>query len=756
MHLRASFRALVLAVVVATPACKDNSPEQAGPPRSIRAVTLTTLTAPVGTTLGEALVVRVEDERKRPVRGARVLFTVADGMATLTPVEALTDASGDARTSVTIGQVAGRIDVTARLAGSDSSARFTITATALAASRVVVIPDPMWLEGAGAGGRLFANVADQYGNGITSAAITWRSLDPAIATVTSTGTVAGVQAGATARIEAKSAEGFTDTVLVSVADPATQACGGQGRDLAPGESLLMDPIAGGCVRATAEAEYVAVPFFSTEAPNSQTETLQLVATGIRPPPVISASPVPVMAGLRAEQPTPDAGFEGRLRLREEHEIAPLVRRARTRPAAMSSDAVMSSGAVMNAVPASAKVGDLVTINASPTYACSFPTEDARKQDMRTGRIAAITEKAIVVADTLNPAGGFVTAEYEHLGRTFDTLVAPVNERVFGAPNDIDGNQRSVIFYTSRVNEIPTGPDSYIGGYFWARDLLPETSCATSNVGEIFYMLVPDPNGVLGARRSKAFIQQVTVGTLGHEYQHLINASRRFADPLAEPAEATWLNEGLSHIAEELLFYHVSGLQPGMNLDFAKFATDSIRTLYDLYQHNNTARFERWLLDPASNTPYGLSSSLATRGAAWAFLRYLADTDGAEDDAVWYALVNSRTSGIANLEAAFNTDIKDATRNWAVAMFADDLAMNRPPVHDFPSWNLRAMYQQMEEPYPLATDRLAANDEKLLSLRGGGAAYFTFGAWAGVDARAWLRTARGTPQPPVKVTVLRVR
>ena len=43
-----------------------------------------------------------------------------------------------------------------------------------------------------------------------------------------------------------------------------------------------------------------------------------------------------------------------------------------------------------------------------------------------GKVVAITDKAIVVADTANPAGGFTDAEYRSIGVTFDTLVDPVD------------------------------------------------------------------------------------------------------------------------------------------------------------------------------------------------------------------------------------------------------------------------------------------------------------------------------------------
>jgi len=78
---------------------------------------------------------------------------------------------------------------------------------------------------------------------------------------------------------------------------------------------------------------------------------------------------------------------------------------------------------------------------------------------------------------------------------------------------------------------------------------------------MFYMLVPDSTGVVnGNSRTKAFVLQVTVGTIAHEYQHLINAARRLyilRQGGISWQEDLWLNEGLSHVAEELVYYRSS-------------------------------------------------------------------------------------------------------------------------------------------------------------------------------------------------------
>lgn len=746
MLSRACARALVVAALAA---CSDpEAPSARGAARAIETVSPSTLTGTVGTALAEPLVVRVLDDQRRPVRGATVRFGVAEPLAVLTPLQAVTDASGLARTVVSLGTVAGRIEVIAQLGGSDSTARFAITAAPLTARRVDAFPAPMQLFGVAETGRLLGAVVDQHGNAIPAVTVSWQSLDASVATVSADGLVTAVQAGATARMEVRSPDGLADTVLVSVADPATPACSGATAiTLAPGASVVLDPHAGTCIRNETSAEFVAVPFFASRAPRSRSGDLRVVGTGIRGASSAIVTPAPIAPRADA-RPLPDDAFEHALRRREARELAPLIAQAR--------QAHEPADAVRNAIPAGAVVGDVVTINASPSHACSFPSDAERDRDMRTGRIVAITPKAIVVADERNPSGGFTQAEYRELGTIFDTLVAPVNEQAFGAVGDVDANGRVVIFYTARVNQISRGGTSYVGGFFWARDLLPTSVCGTSNVAEIFYMLVPDPNGEInGVRRTKEFVRQVTVGTLGHEHQHLINASRRIANPLAEPSEATWLNEGLSHIAEELLFYRSSGLQPRMNIGAAQFTGQVVDRYYD-FQHNNTVRFEHWLARPDSTGPFDVTDSLATRGAAWAFLRYLADRRPADGD-IWYRLVNNPRTGIGNVEEVFGVNILDAVRDWAIAMYVDDYAGNLPAAHQFASWNFRSLYPALPRgPYPIAYSELFNNSSRIRDLEAGSAWYFPFRTRAGDETRVWMRRTEGSPMPAVTVTIVRVR
>ena len=95
-----------------------------------------------------------------------------------------------------------------------------------------------------------------------------------------------------------------------------------------------------------------------------------------------------------------------------------------------------------------------------------------------------------------------------------------------------------------------------------------TDCVTaSNEGEMFYMPVPDPNKTINANYAdKAILASGNLAVLVHEFQHLINAGRRIYVNNASSFEEVWLNEGLSHIAEELLYYRISGNSPRSNID----------------------------------------------------------------------------------------------------------------------------------------------------------------------------------------------
>jgi hypothetical protein len=489
-----------------------------------------------------------------------------------------------------------------------------------------------------------------------------------------------------------------------------------------------------CVVSTSgTADYMLVPFFSSTVSSART-SVRFTASGVTSPsasldvsPNLSRSAAGGLTGSLSLSANiePSVSFELALRERERRELTPLI------PSARAWRRGTTGGALRNAIPNVSNVGDLIDLNANADIPCS----QARP---RTGRVVAVTNKAVVVADTGNPAGGYTNAEYQSIGVTFDTLVDPMDTRYFGAPSDIDNNGRVVIFFTKAVNDLtPASSNSYVGGFFYGRDLFPNQTtptlqgCPTSNAGEMFYLMVPDPSR--SSAFSKTNVTRVAISTLAHEYQHLINASRRlYVNTTADDFEEVWLNEGLSHIAEELLFYESSKLQPRANIDVATIRRS--QTNIDAFNNamiGNFGRFESYLEKPSEFSPFSSNDSLETRGATWSFLRYAADQISTTDGDIWFRLVNSTTTGMANLAQVLGGDVMGMARNWSISVATDDVAAFAR-TYQQPSWNFRDIFTVLlsSTVFPLATQTLSSASSTTVNLTAGSGAYLRFGAAAG--------------------------
>jgi len=356
------------------------------------------------------------------------------------------------------------------------------------------------------------------------------------------------------------------------------------------------------------------------------------------------------------------------------------------------------------------------------------------------RLVGSSPHAVVYEDNTNPSGGFTAAEYQAILSEFETIVWPTDSLNFGNPSDLDGNHKVIILYTRAVNDLtPPGADFVVGGFYYARDLFPRSeqnglqACPTSNLAEMFYMLVPDPTGASnGHIRTKDYVREGTVGTIAHELQHLINASRRLYIHDAD-FEDVWLDEGLSHIAEELNFFTARGLGPRQNLGQSQvFATQAQVNTFIEFEVQNFGRFSEYLSAPAANAPYAGDDGLETRGAIWSFLRYTADRRAGNDQQYWFALANTKNTGLANLQAVLGTDPVLWARDWAVANYTDD-AVPTGAVFQQPSWQFRDIYSNPGfGGYPLSVTALG-NTSYNLSIKAGSAAYLKFGVAAAQQA-----------------------
>jgi hypothetical protein len=402
-----------------------------------------------------------------------------------------------------------------------------------------------------------------------------------------------------------------------------------------------------------------------------------------------------------------------------------------------------------------KEGELHALNVNAKSACDAP-------DYRTGRVVAVTDRAVVIADTANPrgTGTFSDPDYRRFAADFDRDIWPTITRAFGEPHDIDGNGRVVLFFTRAVNEMtPRGQSWYVGGFFFSRDLFPKKetpefrACGGSNQGEILYLLVPDPQGVVNGNArtlQRELANSVTV--IAHELQHLINASRRLFVIRAGGSswsEETWLNEGLSHVAEELMLYGTSSLGPRQNIDGPRLAaTAADGAAFNRYQRQNVNRFGMYLEDPEGNTLIG-QDSLTTRGAAWSFLRYAADRRGGDENTVWKDLVTTRNTGLSNLRAVLGGEPMDWMHDWLVSLLVDDLVPGTEQRFRQASWNHRSVFASLRTQgglqtypyYPLRTHALTNHLPQTVEIMGGSAAFIRFAGAAG--ARSELRFGGST-------------
>ena len=339
----------------------------------------------------------------------------------------------------------------------------------------------------------------------------------------------------------------------------------------------------------------------------------------------------------------------------------------------------------------------------------------------------------------------------------------VDSAAFGPPTDIDANGHVGLVFTRAVNELtPANSNSYFGGFTFARDLFPATSsvsfqgCPGSNEGEYFYLLTPDPNGTInGNVRTAGFVDTSTTAVIAHEFEHLINAGRRMYVTDALDFEETWLDEGLAHVAEELLFYREAGLRPKSNLDTQQLRVSPQRvTAFNLHMLGNSGRYRSYLEAPSASSPYSANDSLSTRGAAWSLLRYLADRSGRSDNAFFFALVNGTTSGLANLKTAYGTDVAGAVRDWSASHAVDDLVSTTAELQQ-PSWSWHSVYTTIYGSYPLAVQALADGAATGGTVVPGGAAYYRLGVPAGASATLSLSDPSATAAN-LQLVVVRTR
>ena len=576
-----------------------------------------------------------------PVKGVTVTWTVTQGSgATLTPPTSVSDSSGIATTTLTLGSTPGIYRVTATFAGNvGSTATFTVEA-ATNVSVTDLVPtgartgDTITINGSG-----FSSIAQNNivlfggvrGAIVSSTTSQLRVIVPLCLPTAATPVVVVLGAMTTPPLSLSVTGTAVNTLSLNVGQVA----------------LLTDPTALNCARLPTNASYLVVVENATDVSNRPMD-YQLL--GIGSAATAASNLLARVSAIAVQRVDAATDFEARLRQSE----GEMVRQAQA-SGALQSGRLIPRASTAAAIPV---VGDSATFNvlSDINTSTSFKTVKAKVQ--------LVTPTSIVYQDVNTPAGGFTATDFAQFGALFDDPIYPTDTSVFGAPSDVDQNSRIIVLFTPVVNALtPRTSTSFIAGFFYGCDLLPASQCAKTNRAEIFYAAVPDPNGTVGVTLSKTRIMQTTPPVLAHEFMHMIHFNQRVLLRQAED-EALWVQEALAHTAEDT----VGGvfLQRG----------DSTRAVQFMGENWDRAN------DYLENTPgtsllaYQTPGALAERGAGWLFLKYLRGRFGGQiiariTQGCSTTPCPAAPTSAANIVAQTGLGWSILINDWAVALWASD-------------------------------------------------------------------------------------
>ena len=457
--------------------------------------------------------------------------------------------------------------------------------------------------------------------------------------------------------------------------------------LSPGQFTVLDAEQTACVRLPGgggtESEYLYVALATEGAQTQNGASAPYMAKG-------GPGPAAAVASLRQttfdQAPTTAQAFHDLLRERE--------RRLSEQPAVVTEARKGISASIAPVPPDS---GSKRTFSVCATTTCdSFVTTTATAKLVR--------QRVAIYLDDAAPAG-YTQSDLDFVGTLFDNYLYPIDTTAYGRESDLDNNGVVIVLLTQHVNELSpncNSSGSVILGFFFGLDLLP--SQAHSNDGEVFYGVVP---GTItpGCTVSKTFATQSLPPVFIHEFQHMISFNQHVLIR-GGATEDTWLNEGLSHFAEEL----GGRLVPDTECPTVPSCADQFTggDIDDAYRYLNDTE-SSFLIEPGSST-----GTLAERGANWLFVRWLGDHFAAtqpEATDLTHKLVQTSLLGSANVAAVTGEDFSTLVSQWQLANYLDDLP-NFTPASDrlqYTSWNFRALYLQnfqqgvFAKPYPLTPD-----------------------------------------------------
>ncbi len=553
-------------------------------------------------------------------------------------------------------------------------------------------------------------------------------------------------AGLSSILAACSSSGSTQPPL----PPCTAASGGQiSLGVAAYAAVDATQTAGCAVfqsNATAGTiEYLVVPQSASTIPDDS-QTFKLGGNPLAAPPAPGA-PLGAAAASVAQR------FDLRLRLAEREFAAQVPGPLRAPPRAPALVTPVDSGNVRTF-----KVCNVLTCDPRKPSTLSSVTATALK----------VGNHIAIYVDNAAPQPGLSQTDLDNLRAVFDARLYETDTLAFGRESDIDNNGMVIVLMTGKVNSLVTtsqcsSTGSFIAGYFFGADLITIAPYATGNNAEIFYSIVPDPLSTLSCQHTVTGVTQSVPVTFVHEFQHMISFNQHFLVRAGQP-EDLWLNEGLSHYAEE----HGGRTFLPDTTTFCRYVFGDLHDagLYFMAPQKYS------LVDTAG------VGGLANRGAYWLFVRYLvdqfsADTSVAAQNAFTRTLEATTLIGDGNVSAATGTSFVTLLERWAIANYVSDLpAFSTPPELQYVTWQFRSAFPTLRTAcntanipslFPLDTTAYVSSGSALAAsgvLHAGSGSYYRLQQAAGAPQFSLLfsngagAALRGTLVP--RLNVIRIQ
>jgi hypothetical protein len=309
--------------------------------------------------------------------------------------------------------------------------------------------------------------------------------------------------------------------------------------------------------------------------------------------------------------------------------------------------------------------------------------------------------------------------YERAGGIREALLAG-----FGPGTDADGDGQVILLFADLGQ---TGSGGFVVGYFQPTDTVrpadPACTGSGSNGADVIYLL---DVASFRAHGPEVYTYDVILGeeypgTMAHELQHAANFQSKCLSPGACLVEETWLNEGLSMVAEDAAGY-------GLNTETGRWR---LGRYLDRYQDYSLTEWE--------------GDAVGNYGGVHAFTRYLADRIGA---GLTRALVGSRLTGAANLEAAAGLPLAEALPAFGGAALLSGEPFSPGAAFEFASG---VAWSPLHETIGYASyTPIAPGEAVVASLRTDGWGAFVTGTGSG--GPAWIRVASTTGRKPSALVV----